>query len=102
MKLFSSTKQLIDKTKNAENVPSLGVVEEVLVQCYLVDNQSEVLYNFRPNKTYAYLLNVEPSNSVFLKTYDTEFNETFITFNNPKSRPLEIEDKFNLTVLISK
>ena len=60
MKLFGSTKKLIDKTKNGENVPSLEVVEVVLVQCNLVDNQdqenSEVLYTFTPNKSYAYLL----------------------------------------------
>ena len=52
-----------------ENVPSLEVVETVLVQCHLVDNQYqqnfEVLYIFTPNKSYAYLLNVEPSNLVF-------------------------------------
>ena len=29
----------MDKTKNDENVPSLEVVEVVLVQCNLVDNQ---------------------------------------------------------------
>ena len=39
MKLFGSTKRLIDKTKNEENVPSLEVLEVVLVQCNLVDNQ---------------------------------------------------------------
>ena len=39
MKLFGSTKNLIDKTKNRENVPSLEVVEIVLVQSNLVDNQ---------------------------------------------------------------
>ena len=39
MKLFGSTKKLIDKTKNGEKVPSLEVVEVVLVQCNLVDNQ---------------------------------------------------------------
>ena len=39
MKLLGSTKKLIDKTKNRENVPSLEVVELVLVQCNLVDNQ---------------------------------------------------------------
>ena len=48
MKLFRSTKKLIDKTKNGENVPSLEVVEVVLVQCNLVGNQhqqkSEVLH----------------------------------------------------------
>ena len=54
MKLFGSTKKLIDKTKNGENVPSLEVAEVVFVQCNLVDNQyqrkSEVLY---PNKSYS-------------------------------------------------
>ena len=70
MKLFGSTKKLIDKTNNRENVSSFEVVEVVLVQCGLVDNQyqqkSEVLYTFTPNKSFAYLLNVEPSNLVFI------------------------------------
>ena len=72
MKLFGSTKKLVDKTKNGEKVPSLEVVEVVLVQCNLVDNQhqqkSEELYTFTPDQSYTYLLNVEPSNLVFLKT----------------------------------
>ena len=97
MKLFGSTNKLIDKTKNGEKVPSLEVVEVVLVQSNLVDNQyqrkSEVLYNFTPNKSYAYLFNVEPSNLVFLKTYNTEFDEIIITFTDQNGRPLEIEDK---------
>ena len=37
VKLFGSTKKLIDETKNGENVPSLQVIEVVLVQCNLVD-----------------------------------------------------------------
>ena len=37
VKLFGSTKKLIDETKNGENVPSLQVTEVVLVQCNLVD-----------------------------------------------------------------
>ena len=72
MKLFGSTKKLIEKTKNGENVARFEVVEVVLVQCNLVDNQyqlkSEVLYTFTPNKSYTYLLNVEPSNLMFFKT----------------------------------
>ena len=36
--LFGSTKKLIDKTKNGKNLPSLEVVEVILVQCNLVDN----------------------------------------------------------------
>ena len=47
MKLFGSTKELTDKTKKGEKVPSLEVVEVVLVQCNSIDNQyhenSEVL-----------------------------------------------------------
>ena len=66
MKLFGSTIKLIDKIKDEENVPSLEVIEVVLVQCNLVDNryqqQSEVLYIFTPNKSYAYLLNVKRRN----------------------------------------
>ena len=75
IKLFGSTKKLIGKIRNEEKVQNLEVVKVVLVQCYLVDNQyyqkSEVLDTFSPNKSYAYLLNAEPSNLVFLKTYNT-------------------------------
>ena len=76
MKLLGITKKSIDKTKNGENVPSLEVVEIVLVQYNLVDNQykqkSNILYIFATNKSYAYLLNVKPSNLMFLKTLHTE------------------------------
>ena len=59
------------------------MVEVVLVKCNLIDNQyqqrPEILHNFWPNKSHAYLLNVEPSNLVFLKTYNTTFDEIIIT-----------------------
>ena len=70
-----------------KKVPSLDVVKVVFVQCNLVHNQkqpkSDVLYTFMPNKSYAYLLNVEPSNLVI---YDF-----IITFTDQNGRPLEIE-----------
>ena len=104
--LFGSTKKLIKKTKNGEKIPSLEVIEVFLVQCNLEDNQyqqkSEVLYTFVPNKSYAYLLNVEPSNLLFFKTYNTEFDKIIITFTDQNGRPLEIEDKLNLRLLINK
>ena len=37
MKLHGSTKKLIDKTKNGENVLPLEVVEVVLVRCNLIN-----------------------------------------------------------------
>ena len=72
MKLSDSTKKLIDKTKIGENIHSLEANKVFLVQCNLVDNQyqqnSEVLYTVMPNKSYLYLLYVEPRNLVSLKT----------------------------------
>ena len=57
MKLFGSTKKLIDKTKNGENVQSIEVFEIVLMQWNLVNNQyqpkSEVLYTSALHKSYA-------------------------------------------------
>ena len=99
-KLVESTKKLIDNTTNGEKVPSLEVVEVVLSQCNLVDNQyqqkSEVLYTFMSNKSY------ESSNLVFLKTYNTEFDEIIITFTDQNCWSLEVEDKFHLILIINK
>ena len=71
----------------------------VLVLYNLPDNQyqqePEVLHIFTPNKSYAYLLNVDPNNLVFWETNYTEFGETIIKFTNQNGRPLEIEDKIN-------
>ena len=55
-----------------------------------------------PTRSYAYLLNVEPSNIVFFKTYNTEFYEIIITFMDQNDKLLEIENKVNLTLLINK
>ena len=83
---------------------SFKVLKVVLVQCNIVDNQyqwkSEVLYTFTHSKSYAYLLNVEPSNLVFLKTCNTEFDEIVITLTDQNGKPLEIEDEDNLIFAI--
>ena len=106
MKLFGSIKRLIDKTKSGENVTCLEVVEVVSVQCNLLDNQyqqmSGVLYTFTPSKSYAYLLNVEPSYLVYLKVYNTGFDKMIITLTDHNGRLLQIEDKVNLILLINK
>ena len=60
MKLFASTENKITKDKNAKNVPHLEIMEEVLVQCNIVNNSyqqdSRVLYIFVPNKPFGNLL----------------------------------------------
>ena len=54
MKLFGSTRKLIDKAKSGENIQSIEIVEVVLVQCNLVDDQ--------------YQQKSEVSNNVMLKS----------------------------------
>ena len=106
VKLFANKKTQQTRPKTGENVPSIEIVEVVLVQYNLVDNQyqqkSEVLYTFTPNKSYIYLLNFEPSNLAFLKAYNTEFDEIIINIMDQNGRQLEIEDRINLTLLINK
>ena len=48
------------------------------------------------------MLNVDPSNLVFLKIYYTGFDEIIITFTDQNNRLLEIEDKVYLTLFINK
>ena len=61
MKLLGSTKKVVDKDKNGENVPKLEIVEVVLVHCNLVKNDyqhtSKVLFTFVPNKEFGKLIN---------------------------------------------
>ena len=51
MKVFVSIRKLIAQTKNWEKVPSLKVVEVVLVLDNQYQQKSEVLYTFTPNKS---------------------------------------------------
>ena len=55
-----------------------------------------------PNKSYAFLLNVEPSNLVFLKTYNIGFDKIIITLMDQNTRPVEKKDKVNVTLVINK
>ena len=64
MKLLGSTKKVVDKDKNGENVPKLESVEAILVHCNLVKNDyqdtSKVLFTFVPNKEFNQLINISP------------------------------------------
>ena len=79
MKLLGSTESKITKDKNGQNVPHLEVVELVLIHRNLANNDyqqdSRILYSFVPNKTFGSLLEISPSNHVFLKTFNSEFQE---------------------------
>ena len=104
MKLLGSTENKITKDKNGENVPHLEIFESVLVHCKLVNNDyqqdSSVLYTFVPNKAFGSLLEISPTNHIFSKTYNSEFQEMKICFTDQTSKPSEVEDKINLTLII--
>ena len=58
--------------------------------------------NLYANNSYAHMSNVGPSNLVFLKTYNTEFDEIIKLFTDQDGRSLEIKDKLNMTLSINK
>ena len=104
MKLLGNTESKITKDKNGENVPHLEVVELVLVHYNLVNNNyqqdSRILYTFVPNKTVDSLLEISPKNHIFLETLNSEFQEIKIWFTDQTSKPLEAEDRINVTLII--
>ena len=104
MELLGSAENKINKDKNGENVPHLEIVEIVLVHCNLVKNDyqrnSRILYTFIPNKTFGSLLEISPPNHVFLKTFNSEFQEIKIWVTDQTSKPLEVEDKINVSLII--
>ena len=104
MKLLGSTENKITKDKNGENVPHLEITEVVLVHCNIVNNDyqqdSRVLYTFVPNKPFGSLLEIFPTNHIFLKTFNSEYDEIEVWFTDQNSEPLEIEDRINLTSVL--
>ena len=61
---------------------------------------SRVLYTFVPNKSFGSLLEISRTNHIFLKTFNSEYNEIEVWFKDQISKPLEIEDRINLTMII--
>ena len=104
MKLLGSFENKITKDKIGENLPRLEITEVVLVYCNIVysdyQQDSGVLYTFVPNKPFGQLLEISPTNFIFLKTFNSEFQAIEVWFTDQNSQPLEIEDRINLTLLI--
>ena len=105
MKLLGSTKSKINKDENSEDIPHLEFTEVVLIHCNIANNGYQqdwrVLYTFVPNKSFGQLLNISPKIFNFLKTFNSEFSCSEISFTNQNSKPLEIEDKINITLVIN-
>ena len=94
MKLLGSTKNKTTKDKNGENAPHREITEVVLIHCNIVNNDyqqnSRVLYTFIPNKPFGSFLEISPTNHIFLKTFNSEFDKIKVWFTDQNSQPLEI------------
>ena len=84
MKLLESTESKITKNKIGGNVPHLEIVDLVLVHCNIVNNDyqqdSRILYTLYIiyiiyYKPFGSLLEISPTNHIFLKTFNSEFQE---------------------------
>ena len=75
-----------------------------MLHCDIVNNDyqrnSRFLYTFVPNKPFGGLLEIFPANHIFLKTFNSEYDEIKAWFTDHNSQPLEIEDRINLTMVI--
>ena len=76
----------------------------VLVHSNIVNNDDQqdlrVLYTFVPNKPFGSLLELSPTNHMFLKTFNSEYPNIKVWFTDQNSQPLEIEDRVNLAMVI--
>ena len=103
MKLLGSTKSKITKNENDENVPNLEITEVVLVHCNIVNNNyqqnSRVLYTFIPNNSFCQLLDISPTIFIFLKTFNSKFSHFEVWFTDHNSKPLNREDRTNITLV---
>ena len=104
MKLLGSAKSKITKNKNGQNVYNLETTELVLVHFNLVHNDyqqdSRILYTFVPNKSFGSLLEISRTDHNVLKIFYSEFQEIKEWFTDETSKPLEVEDKINLTLIV--
>ena len=94
----------LHKDRNGENVPHLEIVELVLIHCHFLNNDyqqnSRILYTFVPNKPFVGLLEISSPNHIFLKTFNSEFQEIKVWFTDQNSKPLEVEYKIKLTFIV--
>ena len=104
MKLLGSNESKKTGEKNGENLPNLEIAELLLIHCNIVNNNyqqnSRILNTFVPNKPYGSLLEISPSNYIFLKLFNSEFQEIKVWFTDQNNNLLEVKDKIKRTLIV--
>ena len=74
------------------------------MHCNLVNKNyqqaSKVLFTFVTNKQFQQLIIIAPHSLTILNTTNTEFSSIEVWFTDQNSKPLEIEDNVNMTLII--
>ena len=104
-KLLGRTRSKRNKDENGENTPHLEITEIVLVHYNTVNDDyqqdSRVFYTFLPNKLFSQLLDISRKSFTFLKSLYSKFSHIKVWFTDQNSKPLEMEDKINITSVIN-
>ena len=58
------------------------------------------MHTFVPNKSFGIFLEISPKNHIFLKIFNSEYNEIEVWFTDQNSKPLEIEGRINFKMVI--
>ena len=98
MKLLGRTENKT-KNKNGENVPHLEITEVVLVHCNIANDyqqDSRVLYTIVSNKPFGSLLEIYLTIHIFLKTFNSEYDEIIVWFTDQNVLFLLQMEKQNL------
>ena len=81
-------------------------MEVALVHWTIVNNDYQeylsILYTFIPNKLSGQLLDISPKSFMFLISFDSEFLYIVVWFTDQNSKPLEIDDKINIALVINE
>ena len=72
-----------------------------IVKISLIWKSCLVLHTFVPNKSFGQLLDNSPKYFIFSKTFKSEFSYIELWFTDQNSKPLEVEDKINITIVIN-
>ena len=82
------------------NIERIEGVEVVLAWFHINCVRPYILWH--PINLILNFWNVEPSNLVLLKTYIIDLDSFIIAFTGKNGRPLEMENRDNMTLIIDK
>ena len=105
MKLLGTIESKVTKNKSNEYMSCLKITEVSLTHCNVVNNSNQqnvrVLCIIVPYQSFGQLLSISPQIFVFLKSFDLQFSHVAVWITDQNSKPLEIEDKINIILVIN-